>query len=178
MSEKILQQFGPGGGAERRHRLLVGSCDTIKKFCQERGSTVLRRLLQELLDGRNIDICQLQQLLATCCDPVPCRCRPDAAARAAAPAVIPAAAGRKVPGQDGWCRVKPVAWLPVSSDYNRTQSRLHRSIRAPGLRSPWWKVTVIIIAILLAIASLVSTMSRPARMPASSSARSPATATP
>jgi hypothetical protein len=132
------------------------NCDTIKKFCQERGSAVLRRLLQELLAGRNIDICQLQQLLKTCCDPDPCRCRPGGGGQDGGTGGYPGGGWQEGTGQDGWCRVKPVAWLPVSFDYRIEPNPAYTGQYGPlAFEDPWWKVVLIIIAILLAIASLV-----------------------
>ena len=59
-------------------------------------------------------------------------------------------------GPDGWCRVKPVAWLPMAFDYKLEPNPAYTGQHGPlAFEDPWWKVVLIILAILLEIASLV-----------------------
>ncbi len=131
-------------------------CAELERFCQERGSKLLRQLLQELLGGKDIDICQLQTLLQTCCDKDPCRCRPDGGGQDGGTDGYPGNGWQDGTGKDGWCRVKPVAWLPVSFEYKIEPNPAYAGQHGPlAFEDPWWKLVLIILAILLAIASLV-----------------------
>ena len=57
---------------------------------------------------------------------------------------------------DGWCRVAPVAWLPVAFDYRLEPDPAYVGRYGPlAFEDPWWKVVLIVLAVLLAIASLV-----------------------
>lgn len=133
-------------------------CAARERFCKERGSKVLRQLLKELLDGKDIDICQLQALLKECCDQGydPCRCRLDGGGKDGGSDGYPGGGWQNGTGKDGWCRVKPVAWLPVSFEYKIEPNPAYIGQYGPlAFEDPWWKIILIIIAILLAIASLV-----------------------
>lgn len=134
-------------------------------FCKERGPKLLREMLKGVLDGKNIDLCAFEALFAACCRPKDCGC------------------GTKYPpgggggeggrgnghgdgflgggwqdgtGYDGWCRVKPIAWLPISFDYRVEPNPAYTGQFGPlPYQDPWWKLVLLIIAILLAIASLI-----------------------
>ncbi len=133
-------------------------CAAHERFCKERGSQVLRQLLKELMDGKDIDICKLLDLLKSCCDPDkndPCRCRPDGGGEGGSDG-YPGGGWQDGTGMDGWCRVKPVAWLPMSFEYKIEPNPAYTGQYGPlAFEDPWWKVILIIIAILLAIASLI-----------------------
>jgi hypothetical protein len=59
-------------------------------------------------------------------------------------------------GVDGWCRVKPVGWFPLSFDYVIEPTPPFAGQHRPlTFEDPWWKVLLIIAAVLLKIAALV-----------------------
>jgi hypothetical protein len=60
------------------------------------------------------------------------------------------------PGGDDWCRFKPFHWIPVEFEYRIVPSPAYVGQFGPlAFEDPWWKVLLIILAILLAIASLI-----------------------
>ena len=133
-------------------------CSERERICNERGSQILRDMLKELLGGKNIDICKLQELLAYCCDGMkgdPC-CGDHGGGGGGGHDGFPGDGWQDGTGKDGWCRVKPVAWLPVSFDYRIEPNPAYVGQLGPlPFEDPWWKVILIILAILLAIASLI-----------------------
>ena len=140
----------PGGGRPGRW----DDCHTLDRLCREHGADVLRRILKELLEGKNVDICLLQKLLQTCCD-----------SRGACGCDGGGGGGhddhggggwQDGTGVDGWCRVKPVGWLPVGFDYRIEPNPAYAGQFGPiPFEDPWWKLILILIAILLEIASLI-----------------------
>ena len=59
-------------------------------------------------------------------------------------------------GTDGWCRVKPVGWLPFGFEYTVEPNPAYAGQFGPlPFEDPWWKVLLIILAVLLEIASLI-----------------------
>ncbi|TLG71877.1 hypothetical protein [Methylocystis sp. B8] len=136
---------GSGGGSWWE------DCRTRERICKERGSEMLRRMLKELLDGKDIDICRLQELLNTCCDPKSVGCCSDGGGGGG-----DGGGWQDGTGVDGWCRVKPIGWLPISFDYKIEPNPAYLGQFGPlPFEDPWWKVILIIIAVLLAIASVV-----------------------
>jgi hypothetical protein len=132
------------------------------RLCKERGSAILRDLLKTLLAGRDIDICRLQALLKYCCDTKdcqPCGCPPDGGGPGDPghdDGGYPGGGWGDGTGKDGWCRVKPVFWLPLDFSYTLTPNPAYAGQFGPlAFADPWWKVVLIILAVLLAIASIV-----------------------
>lgn len=133
------------------------NCTELERFCKEGGSRALRELLKELLDGKDIDICKLQEILNLCCDKRhnPCSSGP-ADGKDDRTDGYPGGGWQEGTGMDGWCRVKPVAWLPISFQYKIEPNPAYVGQYGPlAFEDPWWKVILIIIAILLAVASLI-----------------------
>ncbi|HSP14255.1 MAG TPA: hypothetical protein VLV78_05830 [Thermoanaerobaculia bacterium] len=124
-----------------------------ERLCREHGSDALRKLLQQVLEGKRIDICILQKLLQTCCDDTECCC--DTNGGGGHDGKTPGG-WQDGTGTDGWCRVRPVAWLPVAFDYRLEPNPAYTGQFGPlPFEDPWWKLILILIAILLEIASLI-----------------------
>lgn len=133
-------------------------CDATMRECRERGSKLLRELLTQVLEGREVDICRLRSLLEDCCakpDDDPCRCKNGEAGENGGDG-YPGNGWQDGTGMDGWCRVRPVAWLPVTFRYRVEPNPAYTGQLGPlAFEDPWWKVLLIILAILLQIASLI-----------------------
>lgn len=125
-----------------------------ERWCKEQGNDLLRELLKQLLDGKNIDLCKLKTILDRCCAPQDgddCHCRPcdDGGGQ-------PPGGWDDGTGVDGWCRVKPVFWLPLDFEYKIIPNPAYMGQFGPlAFEDPWWKIVLIILAIILAIASVV-----------------------
>ncbi|HAT1922977.1 TPA: hypothetical protein JAZ42_08915 [Legionella pneumophila] len=155
--KKCLKQHGGGIKAMSKwlHKLSRGFWQNSKdkeRWCKEQGNDVLRKLLKQLLDGKDIDICHLKAILDQCCEHPngDCEC-------------CPCSDGDGRPGGwddgtgvDGWCRVKPVFWLPLDFEYKVVPNPAYIGQFGPlAFEDPWWKVVLIILAIILAIASVI-----------------------
>jgi hypothetical protein len=129
----------------------------LEKFCRERGSKALRELLQELLRGKDVDICALHALLTRCCDAKPGESDcPPGEGHDDRDDGHPGGGWGDGSGKDGWCRVKPVFWLPLDFEYKVEPNPAYAGQLGPlAFEDPWWKVVLIILAILLAVASLI-----------------------
>jgi hypothetical protein len=117
--------------------------------CRKLGSRVLRELLEDVLAGREVDLCALRDVLDRCCGGHhECDCCGGGG--------DDGDGWGDGTGVDGWCRVKPVAWLPVAFDYRLEPNPAYTGQFGPlAFEDPWWKIVLIILAILLEIASLV-----------------------
>lgn len=140
----------PGGGGRDRW----DDCKTRERLCREHGADALRLLLKQLLEGKNVDICLLQKLLQTCCDPRDaCSCSGGGGGGHDGHG---GDGWQEGTGVDGWCRVKPVGWLPIGFDYRIEPNPAYTGQFGPlPFEDPWWKLILILIAILLEIASLI-----------------------
>jgi hypothetical protein len=163
---------GGGGGSGGGHDGACKPCDCGKgpigawwesfaerqRICKERGAKVLRAMIEAVLAGKNVDICLFQKLFQLCCQPPcePCCCQAGGKDQGGSNNGYPGGGWQDGAGKDGWCRVKPVAWLPVSFEYRIEPNPAYTGQFGPlAFEDPWWKVILIIIAILLAIASLI-----------------------
>ncbi len=128
------------------------NCRKHEQDCREHGADRLRLLLKQLLDGKNIDICLLQKLLQTCCDPRSVCCCDDGGMHDGGDG----SGWQEGTGVDGWCRVKPVGWLPIAFDYRIEPNPAYTGQFGPlPFEDPWWKLILLLIAILLETASLI-----------------------
>ncbi|HSX30160.1 MAG TPA: hypothetical protein VLE73_06395 [Candidatus Saccharimonadales bacterium] len=163
---KCLKDHGGGGGSHDGHDGAGGNmgdwwqdCAARELFCKKRGSKVVRQMLQEILDGKDVDICKLKALLDGCCGDKKhggCDCRPGGHDGGGDNGGYPGGGWGDGTGVDGWCRVKPVYWLPISFEYRIEPNPAYTGQYGPlAFEDPWWKVVLILLAILLAIASLV-----------------------
>jgi hypothetical protein len=132
-------------------------CNDGKGDCEKRSNAILRQMLRELLGGKDVDVCKLQAVIKACCDNERdrCGCGDDGGGKNGGDG-YPGDGWQEGTGMDGWCRVKPVAWLPVSFQYKIEPNPAYAGQYGPlAFQDPWWKVVLLIIAILLAIASIV-----------------------
>lgn len=115
------------------------------------GSETLRELIAELQGGRDIDVCRLQHVLDCCRPSCNCGCGNDGGAGGGNDG-----GWGNGTGVDGWCRVKPVGWLPISFEYQIEPTQPFPGQLGPlAFEDPWWKVVLILLAVLLEIASLI-----------------------
>jgi hypothetical protein len=121
--------------------------------CRRLSGALLRRLLEELQAGKDPDLCTLQDFLSRCCESGrggggDCYCGGGHGDGGGG--------WGDGTGVDGWCRVKPVGWLPLSFDYTVEPNPAYAGQFGPlPFEDPWWKVLLIIVAVLLEIASLI-----------------------
>lgn len=125
----------------------------------------LRRLLEALLDGKKVDPCKIAALLDECCG---CGGGKDGGGRGdggnGRPWEGPWNAGGKGglgegSGGDDWCRFRPFLWLPVEFEYRVVPNPAYSGQFGPlAFEDPWWKVLLILLAIILAIASILTDM--------------------
>jgi len=121
----------------------------------EGGSEAIRDLLAELLAGGDVDPCALRDLLLAC------GCGPDHSGHPAGDGggedERPGGGGTGIgPGSDDWCRYRPFAWIPVDFEYRLVPNPAFPGQFGPlAFGDPWWKVILIILAVLLAAASIV-----------------------
>ncbi len=148
---------GGGGGGWGGDDSWWEDCEAVKRECREGGARQLRELLTRVLEGRDIDICRLRALLEACCakdDDDPCGCRDGTGGDDGVG--FPGDGWQDGTGMDGWCRVRPVAWLPLTFRYRIEPNPAYTGQLGPlAFEDPWWKVLLTILAILLEIASLV-----------------------
>jgi hypothetical protein len=150
---RCLEKAGAGAGRPAIVRDVISgwwqSCAPDDAECRQRGSAVLRTLLRDLEAGQDVDLCRLQAVLDACCgssgDGDCCGGRGG-----------DGGGWGDGTGVDGWCRVKPVGWLPLSFEYAIEPTPPFGGQHGPlAFEDPWWKVLLIILAVLLEIASLV-----------------------
>jgi hypothetical protein len=146
---------GAGVGRRALARSLISgwwqSCAPSDEACRRRGSAVLRALLRELDAGKDVDICRLQDLLDSCCGT-----NGDCGCGGCGDGAGDDGGWGDGTGVDGWCRVKPVGWLPLTFEYAIEPNPPFAGQHGPlAFEDPWWKVVLIILAVLLEIASLV-----------------------
>ena len=160
--EKHPGGSGPGGytGGSGGVGPWWENCRDRERVCKEQGSKLLSEMLLGLLKGRDIDICKLQELLELCCRKdgghTSCDCPPGGGDGHGGTDDHGGGGWQEGTGLDGWCRVRPVGWLPVSFEYMIEPNPAYTGQFGPlAFEDPWWKVILIIIAILLAIASLI-----------------------
>jgi hypothetical protein len=127
--------------------------------CRRRSGALLRRLLEELQAGKDPDLCALDDLLSRCCKG---RCNSgqcgggDDCCGGGGHGDGDGAGWGDGTGVDGWCRVDPVGWLPLSFDYRVEPDPAYAGQFGPmPFEDPWWKALLIILAVLLEIASLI-----------------------
>ena len=137
-------------------------CRDTTAVRNRRGNALLRRALKEILTGRDIDLCALKEIIdRTCATGTckgPCGCGPGHGGPGGGKdgQGFPGGGWQEGTGLDGWCRVKPIAWLPVSFEYRIEPNPAYTGQYGPlPFEDPWWKVILLIIALLLAIASLI-----------------------
>jgi hypothetical protein len=154
---RCLRESGGERGRDHRGavlRELAGrwweDCAPSSADCRKRGSRVLRALLEDVLAGKDIDICDVQELIDRCCKPGDCDCCDgDGGGK-------DGDGWQDGTGVDGWCRVKPVAWLPLAFEYRIEPDPAYTGQYGPlAFEDPWWKAILWAVAALLYIASLV-----------------------
>lgn len=127
-------------------------------------SDELRDFIRDLLAGKDVDPCKLRGILEKCCNHGgECNCgdgnggRGDGHDGDGNGTKFPEGGFQDGTGGDNWCRIKPVAWLPVDFEYKIIPNPAYSGQLGPlAFEDPWWKVVLIIIAILLAIASVIA----------------------
>lgn len=118
--------------------------------------------LRELLGGgRDVDFCRLREIWDVCCDDdcslTHCGCPPGGGGGAGGgDGPFPDGGWQDGGGKDGWCRVRPVFWLPLDFEYRFEPDPAYGGQFGPlAFEDPWWKVVLIILAVLLALASII-----------------------
>jgi hypothetical protein len=108
----------------------------------------LKEFLEGLLTGKRVDPCKLRSLLEACCD------KGDSGQGGGG---HPGNGGLgDGPGGDDWCRFKPFHWIPIEFEYRIVPNPAYVGQFGPlAFEDPWWKVLLIILAILLEVASLI-----------------------
>lgn len=128
-------------------------------LCRNGLSEVLRQVLQQLLRGENIDVCRLEAVLARCCGggaDCSCHCSTGKGGHDDRNDGFPGGGWQDGTGKDGWCRVRPVFWLPLDFEYTIEPNPAYDGQLGPlAFEDPWWKVILIILAVLLALASII-----------------------
>jgi hypothetical protein len=121
------------------------------------GADELRGLLDAVLRGRDVDICKIAALLRECECREACDCDGGGSPGDGGGEATPGSGGLgDGPGSDGWCRFKPVQWLPVDFEYRVVPNPAYAGQFGPmPFDDPWWKVVLIVLAILLAVASII-----------------------
>lgn len=122
------------------------------KFDKNRQREELKDFIEGLLSGKRIDPCKLRELLDTCCskDIGGGNGNSDDGGN-------PGDGGLgDGPGGDNWCRFKPFHWIPSEFEYRIVPNPAYVGQFGPlAFEDPWWKVILIILAALLAAASLI-----------------------
>ncbi len=136
-----------GSGSGRRE-----SIAELKGIADE-----LRRLLAALLAGKDIDPCRLKEILDRC-EEDKCACdEGDGKDDGGRDDTFPGGGLGDGSGADDWCRVRSVAWLPLGFEYKIEYRTPFGGQFGPlAFEDPWWKVALIILAVLLAIASVIA----------------------
>lgn len=110
----------------------------------------LKEFLDGLLSGKRVDPCKLSGLLEACCD------KGDGGGKGDGNGHPGDGGLGDGPGGDDWCRFKPFHWIPVEFEYRIVPNPAYVGQFGPlAFEDPWWKVLLIILAVLLAIASLI-----------------------
>lgn len=122
---------------------------------RRRASQELSALLRRALKGKPVDPCDLQRLIAMCCDPKrgedECGC-----AGVEDPGGPGTGGGAQGPGADDWCRYKPFHMIPLEFEYRVVPNPAYAGQHGPlAFEDPWWKVVLLIVAAILALASLI-----------------------
>ena len=143
--------FGAGAGPRS---FWHDPCDTTDR-CRH-VTRALHAGLRDLARGKDVDICRLGDLWRSCCDKAcGCNCPPGSGGGGGGEP-FPGGGWQDGSGKDGWCRVKPVFWLPVDFEYRFEPNPAYTGQFGPlAFEDPWWKVVLIIIAALLALASII-----------------------
>lgn len=140
------------GSGGRGHRKFWDDPADHDVLCRH-GDRVLRETLRELLLGKDVDLCRLWEFWGRCCSDHsgdPCGCAPGGGDP------FPGGGWQDGSGKDGWCRVRPVFWLPLDFSYHFEPDPAYPGQFGPlAFEDPWWKVVLIILAVLLALASIV-----------------------
>lgn len=120
------------------------------EYDKNRQREELKDFMEGLLSGKRIDPCKLRALLETCCEKGDGDGSGDSGGN-------PGEGGMgDGPGSDNWCRFKPFHWIPVEFEYRIVPNPAYVGQFGPlAFEDPWWKVVLIILAALLAAASLV-----------------------
>lgn len=148
------------GGRPTAGEDLIGvwweACAPGREECRERGTRLLRALLEDVLAGKEVDLCDLKDLLDRCCGDGDGPCCDDDGKDDDGKDGFPGDGWQDGTGVDGWCRVKPIGWLPVQFEYRLEPNPAYTGQFGPlAFEDPWWKVVLIVLAVLLYIASLV-----------------------
>lgn len=120
----------------------------------------LKDLLNDLLKGKDINPCLIAELLQKCCS---CSGGGHSSDDGNGPDDWTGPWGDgdggglgEGPGGDNWCRFKPFSWLPLEFEYRIVPNPSYVGQFGPlAFEDPWWKVILIILAVLLAIASAI-----------------------
>ncbi|MEV5255950.1 hypothetical protein AB0K98_29850 [Streptomyces werraensis] len=108
----------------------------------------IRGLLQTLLEGRKVDLCELQRLIANACCPGPCSCPGDHGHGGSVDPWSPS---------DGTNCYTPFLVLPTRFDFTVTPAAPFPGQHGPvPFEDPWWKVALLIIAAVLLLAGALS----------------------
>jgi len=112
----------------------------------------LKDLLEDLLAGKDVDPCRLRDILDACC-----RDGGGGGDSGGGTDTDPGDGGLgDGPGGDDWCRFRPFPWIPVEFEYRITPNPAYAGQFGPlAFEDPWWKVILIILAVLLAAASII-----------------------
>lgn len=115
------------------------------QYCSKRELELLRRELLDFLRGKEVDICQVWRRLQCCCAMGGFGGRP----------------GDGGPGEGPWSKTPPsgmeIVSVPNAIDYTIDYNRPFAGKYGPiPYEDPWWKILLIIIAIILTIAALAS----------------------
>jgi hypothetical protein len=131
---------------------LAGGCRHAPPRMPDRSgrpTTALSDLLRQALAGEALDPCAIRNALLNCsCE--------DSRRDPGGEPVPPGDDGGGRPGSDDWCRYQPFGWLPVEFEYRVVPAPPYGGQFGPlAFEDPWWKVILIILAVLLAAASLI-----------------------
>lgn len=122
---------------------------------QNPGVKELRRALEALLNGKDIDPCLIQKLLTCYCD---CRDFPGSDGNGGFDPFDPWGGGRdpRFPGDGKW-QYPPFMAFPTKFDYTVTPAAPFTGQYGPlPYDDPWWKVLLIIIAVVLLVAGMIA----------------------
>jgi hypothetical protein len=149
----------PGGGRGSAGGSWWEDC-VDERACRERARATLRDLLRDVEAGKPVDVCALKDLMDRCCHKdhrsgSGCGCV-GGGKKDDSTGGYPGGGWQEGTGVDGWCRVRPVAWLPVSFEYKLEPNPAYMGQFGPlAFEDPWWKVVLLILALLLYVASLI-----------------------
>jgi hypothetical protein len=114
----------------------------------------LRAFLEAILACEDVDPRKLKDILDLCgCKP----CDDAGGGGYAGGDGFPGGGLGDGSGADDWCRLPPVAWLPIEFEYRIEPNPAFAGQLGPlAFEDPWWKVALIILAALLEIGSLIA----------------------